>query len=392
MAATMNRTLASELRVSNYQVDAGEFLTPALAIYPAIVRQNIACMVALLDGQPNRWRPHLKTAKLSLVVKMLVQVGVTTSKCATTLELLVACQAGMRDVLVAYAHTGANARRVSAIAAAFPDVRVSAIVDAPEQIQDWTGTAVDLFIDVNSGMDRTGIAREGTDAIIDLASRIGKAGIRFRGLHFYDGHATEPDLAERTRRAHERYDQLLRIVSDMEAAGLRLEEVITSGTPAIPCALSYPPFSDGAFRHQISPGTVVYNDASSLAQLPEEYGLRPAALVISRVVSHPKANVVTCDAGHKSLAVDSGVPNCLVLGQPSFEALKPSEEHLPLQLDSNSIAPPIGTLLFLIPRHVCPTINNFDFAVLVEEGSVTGVERVSARGHEGPKLPVDLHG
>jgi len=41
----------------------------------------------------------------------------------------------------------------------------------------------------------------------------------------------------------------------------------------------------------------------------------------------------------------------------------------------------------LVPRHVCPTVNNFDYALLVEGGRIVGVERVTARGRE---IPVNL--
>jgi D-serine deaminase-like pyridoxal phosphate-dependent protein len=63
--------------------------------------------------------------------------------------------------------------------------------------------------------------------------------------------------------------------------------------------------------------------------------------------------------------------------------LKPSEEHLPIEVSGGPV-PPIGELLYLIPRHVCPTVNNFDDAVIVEHGRVVAVERVTARGHEIP--------
>jgi D-serine deaminase-like pyridoxal phosphate-dependent protein len=44
--------------------------------------------------------------------------------------------------------------------------------------------------------------------------------------------------------------------------------------------------------------------------------------------------------------------------------------------------PEIGDALYLIPRHVCPTVNNFDDAVIVSGNRVIAVERVTARGHE----------
>jgi hypothetical protein len=34
--------------------------------------------------------------------------------------------------------------------------------------------------------------------------------------------------------------------------------------------------------------------------------------------------------------------------------------------------------------HVCPTVNNFDHALIVIGGRIAGVERVTARGREAP--------
>src|SRR5215475_13594619 len=79
--------------------DADDLLTPALILYPEIVAANIEKMLSLLGGDGKRWRAHLKTAKLGFTLKLLLDRGVTNFKCATTLELLVACQGGAKDVL-----------------------------------------------------------------------------------------------------------------------------------------------------------------------------------------------------------------------------------------------------------------------------------------------------
>ncbi len=347
--------------MDSYEFAAERLLTPALVIYPALVRHNISQIVKAMGGDATRWRPHLKTAKLGAVIKILVEAGVTTAKCATTLELLTACESGMTDVLVAYPHTGANANRVAEIARNFPKVRVSVLVDASAQIESWRGAPVSVFLDINPGMDRTGVGRTCVDEAARIAGEIDRVGLVFRGLHFYDGNSTEADLEERKQRAHERYGQLLQMIDALEERGIGIGEVITSGTPALPCAISYPALWEANFRHQVSAGTVVYNDTSSLKQLPGEYGLAPAALVVSRVVSHPKPGIFTCDAGHKSVSVDSGVPNCRIVGHPEYEAMKPSEEHLPCTVNGGTGLPPIESILYLVPRHVCPTVNNFDF-------------------------------
>jgi D-serine deaminase-like pyridoxal phosphate-dependent protein len=363
-----------------YRIEGLEHvLTPALAIYPEMVDANIAATLRLAGGDANRWRPHIKTAKLGFTMRRLVERGVVNFKCSTTLELLTACRSGARDALVAYAMVGANARRVVEIAEAYPETRVSILVENEQQAEAWRGSGIGLFVDVNPGMDRTGIAQGRTDAIATLAGGVGPA---FRGLHYYDGQIHDPDPAERRRQAFTGYDALMGVVSAVRAAGVQVEEVITSGTPAMPSGLSYPGFRDAGFVHRVSPGTVVYHDFTSLGQLAEVEGYRPAALVIARVVSHPTPDRFTCDAGHKSVSADAGVPTCQVLGRPDLVPLKPSEEHLPVQVPEGSARPGIGEIVYLIPRHVCPSVNNFDDALIVERGRIAGVERVSARGHE----------
>jgi D-serine deaminase-like pyridoxal phosphate-dependent protein len=112
--------------------------------------------------------------------------------------------------------------------------------------------------------------------------------------------------------------------------------------------------------------------------------------VVTTVVSHPAANVITCDAGHKTLSADAGVPNCVVLGHPELEVLAPSEEHLPLLSRNGGPLPAIGQTLYLLPRHICPTVNNFGEALIIRDGDVAAIEPVSARGREAPMQPGDL--
>ncbi len=366
--------------------ETGNVLTPALVVYPEIVANNIQRTLDLLHGNADRWRPHIKTAKLNFTLGMLIERGIRNFKCATTLELLRACENGASDVLVAFPVVGANAQRVVQIAHHFPKVRISVLVETEEQAAQWKGGGIGIFVDINPGMNRTGIEPARINDLIALVRSITESGIEFRGLHYYDGQFGAVAEPERTAQAHAGYDQLLHLVAQLEAQTLRVPEVITAGTPAFPCSLSYPGFRDGKFVHCISPGTVVYCDASSQAQLPAEYGYVPAALVLTRVVSHPREGIITCDSGHKAVSADSGVPTCVVVGHPELTPLSPSEEHLPMAVKEGAEPPRIGESLFLVPRHVCPTVNNFDAALIVRNGKVESVEEVSARGHEGPMI------
>jgi D-serine deaminase-like pyridoxal phosphate-dependent protein len=96
--------------------------------------------------------------------------------------------------------------------------------------------------------------------------------------------------------------------------------------------------------------------------------------------------MITCDAGHKTVSADAGVPTCVVVGHSGMSPLSPSEEHLPIRV-TDAASTKVEESLYLLPRHICPTVNNFDSALLVRDGRVIAVEKVSARGREGPLLP-----
>lgn len=358
--------------------------TPALAVYPDIVDQNIATTIRLLGGNPNRWRPHVKSANLGFIMNTLIRNGVNNFKCTTTVELLGACQAGARDVLVSYPIVGANANRVREIAAMTPEAKISALVDSSNHIANWIGSEVGLFIDINPGTNFTGIQQDRPEEVIKLATSIVREGLTFRGLHYYDGYLSGYDLKKRGQVARRGYDGLVKLVDAIEQSGMLVPEVVTAGTPAFPYALSYEGFSHSQFIHRASPGSVIYADCASLSHLPIEYEYRPAAIVVSTIVSYQSTNCVICDAGHRAISVAQGNPTCIVLGRPAYTPLQPSADRLPIEVVSGSGVPHIGDQILLVPRHASSTINNFHEATLVCRNRILRVEEVTARSRENP--------
>jgi D-serine deaminase-like pyridoxal phosphate-dependent protein len=358
--------------------------TPALVVDLDAVHANIRAVVARFGGDPRRWRPHVKTAKLGAVMRAMLDDGLSRFKCATTLELKALLDVGARDVLVAFPHVGANAARIRELAAAHPDARVAALIETDAHLAAWRGTGLPLFLDVNPGMDRTGGTPDAA-RLIALARAVADAGCAFAGLHWYDGHMHGfDDPAERERAAHAGYDRLGALVRALADAAIPVAEVIVAGTPAAVPAATYAGFATWPTDVQVSPGTVVYNDTTSLVQVPADWRLVPAVHVVTTVVSHPRTTRFTCDAGHKSVAADAGVPTCGIEEHPDWSPQRPSEEHMPVDVPPGQPLPAIGAQLRLVPRHVCPTVNNFDDALLVRGGRVASVERVTARGHEAP--------
>jgi D-serine deaminase-like pyridoxal phosphate-dependent protein len=371
------------LKLTDYAIENAESIpTPALLIYTDRVDDNIRAVIAQCGGDASRWRPHVKTAKARDIMARYLAHGVTRFKCATTKELRVLLDLEAPDVLLSFPVVGATAARVRELAATHPKSRVSVLVETREHLAPYAGTGLGVFIDCNSGMDRTGRDPSNVEALANLATEVESLGCVFRGLHWYDGHLHISDLTERERVAHEGYQRLETLVSRLASHSRAVREVIVAGTPAAPCALSYPKWSAISGNVQISPGTVVYNDTTSLDALPASWALAPAALVLATVVSHPRDGRFTCDAGHKAVSADAGVPTCAILGHEDWIPSKPSEEHLPVDCPAGSV-PDIGSSLLLIPRHVCPTVNNFDEALLVSNGVVQATALITARGHDG---------
>jgi D-serine deaminase-like pyridoxal phosphate-dependent protein len=357
--------------------------TPALVVYLDHVRHNLSRVIEKFGGDTHRWRPHVKTTKIAAVFVELARAGLRGFKCATVREAdhlsraLAAEGVVGADIMVAYPLIGPALERLGRLAASRPETRISVLCEEPEALE-LVPSELDIFVDVNCGMDRTGVPIEDRARILRIA--LG-AGERFRGVHAYDGHLTQPDPSERRVALFECYDRLVELVLMLNESRVRVGEVTTAGTPSLPAALEYRGFDDRTEAvHRLSPGTVVYHDVRTEEQCPD-LCLLPAAVLLTRVVSHPREGIATCDAGSKSIAAEAGDPCAHVIGHPELVPLRPSEEHLPLAVRSGT-APSRGSLLMLVPRHVFPTVNLAEQAILVSEGEVREIAPVSARAHD----------
>ena len=131
----------------------------------------------------------MKTAKLGFIMRRMAERDDQRRRNArlrwSSRRL---CAAGMKDVLLAYPVVGANAARVRELAGEHAGVRISVLAENPAQVAAWKGSRLGVFIDLNPGMDRTGIEQDRMAEVLEVARAIGTAGLAFRGLHYYDGH------------------------------------------------------------------------------------------------------------------------------------------------------------------------------------------------------------
>ena len=58
------------------------FESPGLIVYPNRVKRNIAKVLEMVNGDPNRLRPHIKTHKTKEVNDLFLAAGINKFKCA----------------------------------------------------------------------------------------------------------------------------------------------------------------------------------------------------------------------------------------------------------------------------------------------------------------------
>ena len=146
-------------------------------------------------------------------------------------------------------------------------------------------------------------------------------GVTPGGLHAYDGHIRDADVTARAAASDAAFEPVARL-----AAG-------AGGAPACPCrgsssaARRRSPFTPRRPGVELSPGTCIFWDAGYGSQLPD-LPFRPAALVLTRVVSRPGAHRLCLDLGHKAIASENPHPRVQLLNLPDATPVMHSEEHL----------------------------------------------------------------
>jgi D-serine deaminase-like pyridoxal phosphate-dependent protein len=337
--------------------------SPALLVYPDRAEQNIRRAIEIV-GDVDRLRPHLKTSKLPEVVRMHHDRGVSRFKVATIAEAEMAAAAGAPDVLLAYQPVGPNVARFVRLVQTYPGTRFSAVVDDEATIAALSNAAVaagvtlPLYLDLDGGMHRTGIA-PGAEAVARYRWLASRPGLHAAGLHMYDGHVRGADVEARRRASDEAFGAVTAMREALAASGLDVPAIVAGGTPTFPFHARRPGV-------ECSPGTTVFWDAGYAATLPD-LPFVPAIVLLTRVISRPSSNRLCLDLGHKAVASENPHPRAVLFGLEDATAVGHSEEHLVLETPRAADFP-VGTPIYGVPWHVCPTVALHHEAVVVRGG------------------------
>jgi D-threonine aldolase len=348
-----------------------EIDTPALVVYKYRVEQNINSAIMMV-GDVAKLRPHVKTHKSPDVTRMMLEAGITKFKCATIAEAEMLAQCDAPDVLLAYQPTGPKIARLLLLTEQYPATRFSCLVDsfnaAPALAAEAesSGLTVDVFLDVNVGMNRTGVSPNNAQQLLENCRTLN--GLNVVGLHGYDGHINDTNITIRTQRANEVYAAMADIRQANEHEHLA---IVIGGSPTFPIHASRTDV-------ECSPGTFVFWDWNYGGLFPDQ-PFFPAALVITRVISVLNERRFCLDLGHKSIAAENPLDRRVhFLTANDLTPVAQSEEHLVME----TTAPhqyKVGDVLYGMPFHVCPTVALYDTAFVVDEGNVIETWKIVAR-------------
>lgn len=369
--------------------------TPALVVDLDAMQRNLARMAEFARKHEIRWRAHAKMHKSSAIARLQMQAGAVGVCVQKTAEAEAMAAGGVTDIYISNEVVApAKLARVADLAhrLATEGGQLAIAVDSHEGVarlanamadRRRTGEAavIDVFIEIDVGQGRCGVAPG--RAAVDLAQDIRKhPALRFAGLQAYHGRA------QHLRGAQERREAIARAVQDvvftrnlLRQEGIEVPLVTGAGTGSMVCEAA-----SGVYG-ELQSGSFLFMDADYAANEhdPAQPHFEHALFVKSQVMSSGLLHAV-CDAGHKSHAIDSGLPKVLTR-EPTGELdyANGGDEHGILRpARGNQRVPRLDETVWLIPGHCDPTVNLHNHLIGVagglEHGRVDKVIRVDARG------------
>jgi D-serine deaminase-like pyridoxal phosphate-dependent protein len=352
--------------------------TPALLLDLDRFDRNITRLSSSLRDLGVAWRPHTKAHKSPELAQRQIAVGAIGVTCAKVGEAEVMVEHGIPSVLVANELAArSKADRVARLQE-HAEVIICADdpfhVDLASQAAVAAGATIPMLVDVNVGMERTGVA-PGKPAV-ELARRIDRApGLRFAGLMAYEGQVlTLWPFEEKRAAAEASIGQLIETVRMVEADGLPVEIVSGGGSGSYQVTARIP----GMTEIQAGGAALMdlfYADECHLAEEGYEFALT----VLSTVTSRPTPDRVIIDAGFKALSHREGVyPR--VIDQPGLDWVYLSAEHGRLTASGSAQRIAIGDRLEFIPDYSDTTTFRHDAFIGIRDGRVERIIPLLGRG------------
>ena len=364
--------------------------TPALVIDLDAMERNLQRMAVWAKQQGLRLRPHAKTHKSAELAQLQMAQGAVGVCVQKTDEALALAQAGVSDIYISNEVIAPPKLQRLAEAVRNLPTRFSIAVDSPLGIErlaaalDQSGEnragAVDVFVEIDVGHGRCGVAT--SELALQLAQQIQHhPALRFAGLQAYHGSAQHlRSVAERNAALKASAERVRAAVAHLQSAGLTVPLVTGAGTGS--CVRE----ASSGLWGELQVGSYLFMDADYAANQPDSEAptLEHALFIKAQVMSRSQSHAV-CDAGHKSHAIESGLPTVWL--PPGLTFANGGDEHGVLHATPPATLPELGDTVWLVPGHCDPTVNLHDFYVGVRgglaDGRVERLIRIDARGALG---------
>jgi D-serine deaminase-like pyridoxal phosphate-dependent protein len=356
--------------------------TPALVIDLDAMERNLAAMAAFAAQHQVKLRPHAKMHKSATLAKLQMAhgaVGVCVQKVSEA-EALTAL--GVNNIYISNEVVSPfKLKRVVAVAKELQALggELAIAVDSLEGVQRLAQAAhgeralIRVLVEIDVGQGRCGVAPGA--AAVPLVDEIKRhPALHFGGLQAYHGRA------QHLRLAAERREGIAQVVSHVQAtqaallaAGHTVPLVTGAGTGTFALEAA-----SGVYG-ELQAGSYLFMDRDYAGNEPDPAQPRfeHALFVKSQVMSVCASHAVV-DAGHKSHAIDSGLP--AVHGR-ALEYANGGDEHGILR---GAALPALGETVWLIPGHCDPTVNLHAHMLGarggLQHGSVEKIIAVDGRG------------
>ncbi|NBB69877.1 MAG: DSD1 family PLP-dependent enzyme [Alphaproteobacteria bacterium] len=351
--------------------------TPALVLELDALEANIQAMAAFVRARELGLRPHAKTHKCAAIGRLQLEAGAVGLCCAKLGEAEALAAEGLHPLLITGPIVGPRKlQRLALLALGSPGLMVAvddvAAAEALALAMATHGPVIDVLVDVDPGMARTGAATP--EAALAVARAVeGAPNLRLRGVQCYAGTIQHiADAEARAAAAEPVHKQLREVVDALAAAELPCEVVTGSGTGTFALDATGGPFSE------VQVGSYAVMDDEYAPNQPlvvDEPTFTRSAFLLTQVVSANRAGRATIDAGSKSLSFDGPLPS---VQAPMGLVYERAGDEFGTVV--GAAAPGVGERVLLGLPHCDPTINLHDAFVCVRDGVVVDRWPITARG------------
>ena len=355
--------------------------TPALVIDLDAMERNIARMAEHARRNAIALRPHAKTHKSVEIAKRQLEAGALGICVAKLGEAEALAEGGIESLLITSpVVTERGMARLMALNARLPElmavcdnVEIAARLAAAAR---EAGKPLNVVVDIDPGMSRTGIAPNKAIALVEQVAS--SDGLKYAGLQCYAGNLQHVESSrERRDRSLAVMAELAQLRDTLAGRGLAPEMLTGGGTGTFdidPEARTLTELQVGSYAFMDRQYNDVWQQPG--ASVPFETSL----FVQTTIISANRDGLATSDAGFKAFATDAGVPLIANGAPPGASYFFFGDEQGGVLYDAGAQRLSAGDVLACVVPHCDPTVNLYDRYHCVRGDVLEAIWPIEARG------------